>query len=57
MPPPPNANLGYRAEIQVVPATLLSSFAIGVAATVLASLFPAARISRTPVVEALRANV
>lgn len=57
MPPPPNANLGYRAEIQIVPTALLTSFSIGLAATILASLFPAARVSRTPVVEALRSNV
>jgi putative ABC transport system permease protein len=57
MPPPPNANLGYTARIQIVPSTLFISFAIGFAATVLAAVLPAARVSRIPVVEALRANV
>jgi putative ABC transport system permease protein len=57
MPPPPNANLGYTARIQITPYTLFISFAIGFAATVLAALLPARRVSRVPVVEALRANV
>jgi putative ABC transport system permease protein len=56
MPPPPNASLGYRAEIQIVPGVMLMSIAIGVAATLFASFFPAVRVSRTPVMEALRAN-
>ncbi|THF65504.1 ABC transporter permease [Pseudothauera nasutitermitis] len=54
MPPPPNANVGYTAFIRVVPATVLLAFLIGFAATVLAALFPARRVSATPVVEALR---
>jgi putative ABC transport system permease protein len=57
MPPPPNANVGYRAAVQIIPEVLLTSLCIGVAATVVAALFPAARVSRTPVVDALRANV
>jgi putative ABC transport system permease protein len=57
MPPPPNANLGYTARIQITPYTLFISFAIGFAATVLAALLPARRVSRIPVVEALRANI
>ena len=57
MPPPPNANLGYTAEIQIVPPTLLLAFLVGVTATMLAALWPARRVSRTPVIEALRSNV
>jgi putative ABC transport system permease protein len=57
MPPPPNANLGYTAHIKVVSAVVASAFAIGLVATVLASLIPAARIRTIPVVEALRQNV
>jgi putative ABC transport system permease protein len=57
MPPPPNANLGYTALIRIVPNTLLSALGIGVGATVLASLWPARKVSRAPVVEALRRNV
>ena len=57
MPPPPNANVGYIAHIRLEASTVLVSFAIGLAATVLAALFPAARVSRTPLADALRANV
>lgn len=54
MPPPPNANVGYTAHIQILPSTLLAACAIGVMATFLAALLPARHVSRTPVVEALR---
>lgn len=57
MPPPPNSNLGYVAEIRLVPSVLASAFATGWIATVLASIPPAWRVSRIPVVEALRQNV
>ncbi len=57
MPPPPNANLGYTAQIQIVPSVLLLSFVIGLSATILAAIFPAWQVSRTPVVEALRQNI
>ncbi len=57
MPPPPNANLAYTAHIQLVPAAIATAFAIGAAATALASLLPALRVAQTPVVDALRENV
>jgi len=57
MPPPPNANLGYTAQIQIVPSVLLLSFIIGLSATILAAIFPAWQVSCTPVVEALRQNI
>ena len=57
MPPPPNANLGYTAFIRVVPSLVAMSFAVGLAATTLASLLPALKVSRTPLVDALRSNV
>ena len=57
MPPPPNANLGYTAFIRVVPSLLAMSFAVGLAATTLAALLPAYRVSRTSLVDALRSNV
>ncbi len=57
MPPPPNANLGYTAAIQVVPSVLAMAFLVGLVATTLAAALPAWRVSRTPVVDALRANV
>ena len=56
MPPPPNANVGYTARIQVVPSVLAMAFAVGFLATVLAALFPASRVVRTPIVDALRQN-
>ena len=55
MPPPPNANIGYTAYFslrQVNPTALF----VGVSATILASLLPAWRVGKIPVVEALRRN-
>jgi len=57
MPPPPNANLGYIAQIQIVPVALLTSCFIGFVASILAAVLPAKRISRTSIVEALRQAV
>jgi putative ABC transport system permease protein len=57
MPPPPNANVGYVAQIRVVPSAVAGACAIGFAATVLASILPAVRVARLPVAEALRHNV
>ncbi len=54
MPPPPNANVGYTAFIRIVPLTVLTAFLIGFSATLLAAIFPARKVSATPVVEALR---
>jgi putative ABC transport system permease protein len=54
MPPPPNANLGYTAEIRLVPWEVMSSGLIGLGATVLASIRPAKRVSKLDVVESLR---
>lgn len=57
MPPPPNADLGYIARIQVVPAVAAGAFAVGLFASVLAALLPAARVRTIPVVDALRQNI
>ena len=57
MPPPPNANLGYVATIRVVPMVIVQACFAGFAAAVIASLVPARRLSRMPIVDALRANV
>lgn len=57
MPPPPNADLGYVARIQVVPAVAAGAFAVGLFASVVAALLPAARVRTIPVVDALRQNV
>jgi putative ABC transport system permease protein len=54
MPPPPNSNLDYVARIRLSPAMVGGAAAIGVMATVIASVLPAVRVSRLPIVEALR---
>ena len=56
MPPPPNSDLGYTAQIRIVPLEVALAFAVGMAATVAASVLPAWRATRTPLVEALRQN-
>lgn len=56
MPPPPNANMGYTAHIRLVPLTVLIAFGVGFVATILASILPARRVSRIPIVNALREN-
>lgn len=57
MPPPPNANLGYTAEIRLMASLVVTSGAIGFVATCLAAIRPAQRVSRLDVVEALRHGV
>jgi putative ABC transport system permease protein len=54
MPPPPNANVGYLARIRPDAAIVASSAAIGLVAPVLAALWPALRVARVPVIDALR---
>jgi putative ABC transport system permease protein len=56
MPPPPNADIGYTAHILIVPSAVVSAFLTGPGATVLASLWPAWRVSRTRLDEALAQN-
>lgn len=57
MPPPPNANLGYSAQIHLMPGLVLSAGAIGFVATCLAAIRPAQRAARLNVVDALRHGV
>lgn len=57
MPPPPNSNVGYIAAIQVVPWIVFTSFLVGFVASCGAAFFPARRVSRTPIVDALRFNI
>lgn len=54
MPAPPNSNQGYTALIRPDTAICVVAFGVGFAATAFASILPALRVSRTPVVEALR---
>ena len=56
LPPPPNSNSGYYAGIVLTPGIVAISFVVGLLATPLTALLPARRISRVPVVDALRAN-
>lgn len=56
MPPPPNSNSGYFAGIQLAPSIIATAFIVGFLATPLTALLPARRISRVPVVDALRMN-
>lgn len=57
MPPPPNSNVGYLASIRIEGAVVWSAALIGALAAVLASLLPAWKVGRTPIVDALRQNV
>jgi putative ABC transport system permease protein len=57
MPPPPNSDLPYTGQIRLVPSVLIGAFAVGFLATVGAALMPALRVSRIPVVDALRQAV
>ena len=57
MPPPPNAELGYVAQIRLTPWSLTTAMAIGVVASTVAVMWPGLRVSRMPIVDALRQNV
>ena len=57
MPPPPNANLGYLAQIRLDAFSVISAGAIGFIACVLGSISPASRASRLDIGEALRHGV
>ncbi|MGH8714370.1 MAG: ABC transporter permease [Casimicrobiaceae bacterium] len=54
MPPPPSSAMAYTARIRLVPSVFAGAMAVGLAATLLASLMPAAIASRMPIAEALR---
>lgn len=57
MPPPPIGNVGYIAYIRIVPSTVINAWLIGFLATVLASILPARKIVRIPLVDALRQSI
>ena len=57
MPPPPNSEIGFTATVRVVPTVVALAFLLGWVASVLASLLPARKVARIPVVEALRRAV
>ncbi len=56
MPPPPNMNGGYFAGIRISSSLIATAFMVGLLATPVTALLPARRISRVPVVDALRMN-
>jgi putative ABC transport system permease protein len=56
MPPPPGQERSYRIEIIVTASIVLGAFAVAVATTLGAALYPALRASRTTIVDALRHN-
>lgn len=57
MPPPPNSDLGYTASIRLSFANLALAAAIGVVASILGAMAPALRLSRIPIVSALRYSI
>ena len=57
MPPPPNSDIGYTAQVRIVPSVVITGFFVGALATLIASIFPALRVARSSVVDALRLNV
>jgi putative ABC transport system permease protein len=54
MPPPPGRDTGYSAEIKLTVPLMMIGFVVAVVSTALASLYPAWRASRLPIVDALR---
>lgn len=56
MPPPPNSNLPYVARIAVTADLVAEASAVGLIAAALGAAVPAWRVSRMPLVDALRAS-
>lgn len=56
MPPPPNSNLPYVARIAVTADLVAEAAAVGLIAAAVGATVPAWRVSRMPVVDALRAS-
>lgn len=54
MPPPPGLGRGFTAEVLVTPRIALESLALAAVSATLASVYPAWRVSRMPIVDALR---
>jgi putative ABC transport system permease protein len=54
MPPPPGMNEGYTATIRLVPSVMATAMAVSFLAAVIGSVLPAWRVTRLPVVDALR---
>ena len=56
MPPPPGRDTAYSAEITLTVTLALWAFAMAVLSATLASLYPAWKAARLPIVDALRHN-
>jgi putative ABC transport system permease protein len=56
MPPPPGMSHGFVGGVQLTSALALGAFAIAVGTTVAASVYPAQKAARLPIVDALRHN-
>jgi putative ABC transport system permease protein len=56
MPPMPNTKVPYTAYIKLVPVEVAFAFFVGFLASVLAATWPAQKVSRLPIVEALAKN-
>jgi putative ABC transport system permease protein len=57
MPPPPNTDLGYVAQIRLVPQVMLSAFAVGTVSAIVAGILPSWKIAAMKPVDALRRAV
>jgi len=57
MPPPPNSEAGFTATVRLTVPLVIEASALGFIATVVAAFWPAWRLTRIPVVEALRRGV
>jgi putative ABC transport system permease protein len=57
MPPPPNTDLGYTAQIRLVPQVLLGACTVGTISTIVAGIVPSWKISAMAPVDALRRAV
>jgi putative ABC transport system permease protein len=57
MPPPPNSNLGYTAQIRLELITVVTSGMVGFAATVIAAVVPARHAAKLDIVDALRHGI
>ena len=56
MPPPPGMARGYTGQILVTSDIALEALALAISTTLVASIYPAWRASRMPIVDALRHN-
>ena len=56
MPPPPGMAHGYVGQIRLTPELAAQTFALASLTTLIASVFPAFKASRLPIVDALRTN-